>query len=203
MSEDRFMWLVENDQGTWASFISIMVSVRSAPETFCALRADGIISGDMKPIPDDPDFIVRFNARIDRSRGELGCWPVNLAAGDDGYASFSWAGPNGERWKYRAHRLALTLADPPASDSLYALHECNNPMCCNPTPGTGHLYWGTALDNAADRDHPYRRWQLRNRKIREAGQLGLFAATREMFPTPANGDEYLDRDDDRRGIPND
>lgn len=143
----------------------------------------------MKPIPEDPNFVARFNARIDRSRGPKGCWPIDLAPGDDGYASWSWAGPNGERWKYRAHRLALTLAEPPASASLYALHECNNRMCCNPTPDAGHLYWGTARDNAADRDHPYRRWQLRNQRIREAGQLGLFIATPDMFTVSAHPDE--------------
>lgn len=144
----------------------------------------------MKPIPDDPTFVARFGACVDRSAGASGCWPAHaLSPGEDGYATFTWTGPNGERWKYRAHRLALTLAHPPINDSLYALHECNNRMCCNPTPDSGHLYWGTALDNAADRDHPYRQWELRNRKMREAGQLGLFRATREMFVTsPADGD---------------
>ncbi len=133
----------------------------------------------MRPIPDDPAFVARFNARIDRFGGTHVCWPIDLAPGDDGYASWSWQGPNGERWKYRAHRLALTLHSPPPDERLYALHKCNNPMCCNPNPG--HLYWGTAADNAADRDSAYRRWQLRNRRVRSNGQLGLFVPTPDMF----------------------
>jgi len=135
----------------------------------------------MKPIPDDPNFVRRFEAHIDRSAGPSACALFDMAPGEDGYGTWTWTGPNGERWKYRAHRLALTLADPPASPGLYALHECNTRMCCNTTEG--HLYWGTALDNAADRDRPYRRWQIRNRRLAADGQLGLFTPTAAMFDT--------------------
>ena len=138
----------------------------------------------MKPIPDDPAFIARFNAYIDTSGGVDACWPIGLAAGEDGYATWTWTGPDGERLKYRAHRLALTLAQPPPSPTLYALHGCDNRMCCNPTPGTGHLYWGTAADNAADRDRPWRRWHLRNQRTMATGQPGLFTATPAMFDNP-------------------
>lgn len=33
-------------------------------------------------------------------------------------------------------------------DGPFVLHTCDNPPCCNPA----HLYRGTALDNARDRD---------------------------------------------------
>lgn len=88
----------------------------------------------MKPIPDDPNFVTRFNAHVDRSGGDAACWDFLLATGEDGYGTWTWTGPNGERWKYRAHRLALTLAEPPPRDGMYALHQCNNRMCYNPNP---------------------------------------------------------------------
>jgi hypothetical protein len=137
----------------------------------------------MKPIPADPNFVARFEVNIDRSGDPSACALWLGSPGEDSYGTFTWTGPKGERWKYRAHRLALTLADPPTHDGLYALHHCDTPMCCN--TGPDHLYWGTARDNAADRDRPYRRWQLRNRKLADAGQQCLFVPSPAMFATAA------------------
>ena len=133
----------------------------------------------MKPIPDDAHFVTRFRSNIADNNDPAACLLWSGAPGEDGYGTFTWTGPDGERWKYRAHRLALTLTEPPQHDGLYALHHCNTRMCCNTAPG--HLYWGTAADNAADRDRPDRRWQLRHHRIRSAGQLGLFNASPEMI----------------------
>lgn len=136
----------------------------------------------MQPIPADPSFAARFHQRIARTDDPDDCWLWSGAPGQDGYGTWTWTGTNGERLKYRAHRLALTLHTPPPRRAMYALHDCDTPMCCNTNPG--HLYWGTARDNAADRDRPYRRWQLRHRRIAQAGQLGLFVTGPEMFNRP-------------------
>lgn len=137
----------------------------------------------MQPIPDDPTFVTRFNERIARTDDTDACFLWTGAPGQDGYGTWTWTGPNGERLKYRAHRLALTLHTPPSARGMYALHGCNTPLCCN--TGPGHLYWGTARDNAADRDHPHRRWQLRHRRVEQTGQLGLFVPTASMFVQPS------------------
>ncbi len=136
----------------------------------------------MQPIPDDPAFVVRFRERIARTDDITDCFVWTGAPGQDGYGTWTWTGTNSERTKFRAHRLALTLDTPPPNPAMYALHTCNTPLCCNTNPG--HLYWGTARDNAADRDHPHRRWQLRNRRIQQTGQLGLFVAAAGMFALP-------------------
>lgn len=133
----------------------------------------------MKPIPDDPTFVARFRANIALAVSPGGCRLWVGTPGDDSYGVFTWQGPDGKRWKYRAHRLALALHEPPTEDGLYALHHCDTPLCCE--TGDDHLYWGTAADNARDRDRPYRRWQLRNRRVQSNGQLGLFVPTPDMF----------------------
>lgn len=133
----------------------------------------------MKPIPADPHFVARFRATIAPPTHPGGCELSVLKAGDDSYATFTWQGPDGRRWKYRAHRLALTLAEPPPFEGAYALHACDTPLCC--ATGDGHLYWGTARDNAADRDRPYRQWQLRHRRAHNEGQMTLFVPTPDMF----------------------
>lgn len=54
------------------------------------------------------------------------------------------------------HRLAWTLANGPIPDGLDVLHHCDNPPCAQtePTEGypEGHLFLGTDVDNAADRN---------------------------------------------------
>ena len=46
------------------------------------------------------------------------------------------------------HRLSWTLANGTIPESIKILHKCDNPPCCNPD----HLYPGTDLENAQDRD---------------------------------------------------
>ena len=59
---------------------------------------------------------------------------------------------------YKASRIAYFLATGVDPGGLYVCHTCDNPPCCNP----GHLWLGTARQNANDRD----------RKGRHAARLG-------------------------------
>jgi hypothetical protein len=85
---------------------------------------------------------------------ELGpCW---LWTGDlypNGYG-YSLGGP---KTRY-AHRAAWLITKGPIPSRLYVLHKCDNPPCVRPS----HLWLGTALDNAQDRDRKGRsRWHRR------------------------------------------
>ena len=97
----------------------------------------------IRSLPDlTPHDVERFWEKIDPREGPEACWPWIAALCAQGYGRFKL-----ERRLYGAHRIALYLSDPDRADlnrSLYALHSCDNPSCCNPA----HLAWGTPLLNA-------------------------------------------------------
>lgn len=93
---------------------------------------------------------------------------VQKAGPDDCWPWIGWRNDNGTghgrfevaRQKLVATHVALILdgrpRPPPPNDN--ALHgDCSNRWCCNPN----HLRWGTALENAEDRDRLGRRIALR------------------------------------------
>jgi hypothetical protein len=83
----------------------------------------------------------RFWRRVDRSGGPDACWRW--------LGSFSRSYGFWERTT--AHRYAYCLLNGPLGDELSVLHRCpggSNRWCVNPA----HLYPGTDLDNAHDRD---------------------------------------------------
>lgn len=53
---------------------------------------------------------------------------------------------DGQRWL--DHRWAWTQAHGPIPDGLVVCHHCDNPPCSN----VEHLFVGTMMDNARDRD---------------------------------------------------
>jgi hypothetical protein len=74
-----------------------------------------------------------------------GCWEWLGTKQPKGYGQIKMAGGR----QVKAHRMAYQLAKPSMFDpALHVLHACDNPGCVRP----GHLFQGTDLDNARDRD---------------------------------------------------
>ena len=94
----------------------------------------------------------RFWTKVDRS-GE--CWEWLSTKNPKGYGRFSVtvspATPR-QHW-YSAHRLAWSWENESETGELCVCHRCDNPGCVNPA----HLFLGTDLDNARDRDAKGRR----------------------------------------------
>lgn len=88
-----------------------------------------------------PEQIERFWEKTDRSGGEDACWPWIACKHPRGYGQVNWMGKSS-----RAHRVAYELAKGPFDPSLYVLHACDVPACCNPK----HLSVGTQADNMQD-----------------------------------------------------
>lgn len=85
---------------------------------------------------------------------ESGCWEWQGALNpESGYGQvyvpfhLSWLRDRG-RGTSSAHHVAWRLVtDGPIPNGLWILHRCDNPPCVRPS----HLYVGTALQNARDR----------------------------------------------------
>lgn len=95
-------------------------------------------------------IVERFLSKIKISRTRFyngtPCWEWQAKKNRTGYGQFH---VRLDRYKYRnvfAHRYALDVIAGVSLGSLFALHHCDNPPCCNPA----HLYAGTVLDNARD-----------------------------------------------------
>ena len=84
---------------------------------------------------------ARFEAKIQRS--EDGCWLWLGSRNRRGYGYFYVNGG-----VVRAHRAAWEFANGPIPDGLLVCHTCDNPPCVRPD----HLWLGTYVDNARDRD---------------------------------------------------
>jgi hypothetical protein len=70
-------------------------------------------------------------------------WTAGRFKSSLGYGQFRLGGK-----KVRAHRLAWQLDGGANPQGMLVLHRCDNPICCR----VSHLFLGTSLDNARDRD---------------------------------------------------
>lgn len=78
------------------------------------------------------------------------CWSWTASRSKDGYGQFRLAGK-----MEKSHRVAFLLRHGRWPEPC-ALHRCDNPSCVR----WSHLFEGTQLDNAADRDAKGRNAQV-------------------------------------------
>jgi len=86
-----------------------------------------------------------YQAMVDQSAGPDACWPWKGRVTAKGYGEFCTGGI-ADRVKCRAHRMAYFLEHGVDPGSLWVLHKCDNPPCCNPK----HLWLGNNTDNNRD-----------------------------------------------------
>lgn len=107
-----------------------------------------------------------------------GCWIWQAATTSKGYGSF-WLNGRQER----AHRASYTLFRGPIPDGLRVLHHCDTPACVNPE----HLYLGTDLDNARDRDQRARNHRIEARRAQTHCVHGHAMSEANTYVDPKRG----------------
>ena len=93
-------------------------------------------------------------------RRDDGCWIWTAFTNDQGYGVFGIGG----RQTMLAPRFSWQLANGPIPQGLNVLHKCDNPPCVRPD----HLFLGTRLDNARDREQKGRGNQPRGERNAQA-----------------------------------
>lgn len=104
-----------------------------------------------------PSVITRLWSKIDDAGGYDACWPwtATITKQIQGWKGV-WGGygrlhvRHPETYRYYleyAHRLVYVIHHGLIPDGMIVLHNCDNPICCNPS----HLRAGTYQDNAIDR----------------------------------------------------
>lgn len=87
---------------------------------------------------------VRVWWHVDKSGGDVACWPWTASTTDGGYGQLKSDG----RRAQRAHVAAwISTNGAIPKETPCVLHRCDNPPCCNPA----HLFLGTHKDNAVDK----------------------------------------------------
>lgn len=136
-------------------------------------------------------FLKKLQARICKSPEPDGCWiwtgtlNGNPASHSYGYGIYFFPGwkSGTPRKRGMVHRLMYQLYVGPLADDEKCLHRCDNPSCVKPD----HLWKGTPLDNARDRDAKGRNNSLRGEQhpcaiVTTAQVLALRAASKDELP---------------------
>ena len=83
----------------------------------------------------------RFWTKVHKTSG---CWLWTGTPNEHGYGRIN----RGKGIRVYAHRLSWELVNGSLLEELCVLHKCDTPLCVRPD----HLFLGTRVDNAADRD---------------------------------------------------
>ncbi len=118
------------------------------------VRLGGVLPGSRRFTP-RPSVPERFWPKV-KVAGPEACWP--WLAGTNG-VSYGRLKLDGEY--VGAHRIAWILEHGPIPPDRVICHRCDNPSCCNPR----HLFLGTHLDNARDREAKGRGNHVRRREV--------------------------------------
>lgn len=117
--------------------------------------------GRSQPLPlrvdpvEHADEVTRFRQRLVCGPLDSDCWVWSGALSDDGYGVFRIR-RDGVRRVVRATRyaLALSLGGKTLEPTIFALHECDNPVCCRTVPLAdvergiaAHVVGGSQRDN--------------------------------------------------------
>lgn len=86
------------------------------------------------------DPVIRFWRHVEKSDG---CWEWTAKRLPSGYGVMTTDGA-----KVYTHRFSWEMHNGPIPARMFVCHSCDNPSCVRPD----HLWIGTALDNAQDRD---------------------------------------------------
>jgi hypothetical protein len=84
----------------------------------------------------------RFWGRVNKAEPN-DCWSWRGAKDGMGYGTLG-----GDNTETPAHRVSWMIHFGEIPKGMCVLHRCDNPSCVNPN----HLFLGTRLDNARDRD---------------------------------------------------
>lgn len=126
------------------------------------------------------------------------CWLWQASGKGKGYGQIGgYSG--GKQWMMQAHRLAWEISSGPIPDGLFVCHTCDNRTCVRNDdegwyevngilhPRRGHLWLGTAKDNADDMMAKQRNMQITRPETIARGER---SGKRTHPETIARGEEH-------------